>query len=60
MICVGCNKEREPNHKCDPKLVNRIEAIRASVENRKEREPNYGTRLQDGFAMLNGRIGYIG
>jgi len=53
MACVVCGKRIGNNHKCDPATINRIEAIRASVEDRKEREPYYGTRLHDGFAILN-------
>jgi hypothetical protein len=57
MKCVVCGKDADSNHKCDESLIKRIETLRANAEDRKEREVWYGTRLCDGYAMLNGRAG---
>jgi hypothetical protein len=55
-ICIVCDGPTGPNHKCPPKRIARIEAIRAGWEDREIRTDNrdtYGTRLDIGFRFYN-------
>ena len=52
MYCVVCGGPAGYDHKCPVKKINRIEAARKGWEGHREIPVNYGTRLQDGFALL--------
>ena len=56
--CVVCGGRNDGNHHCPPETIVRIEAGRKSHEDRDDYPVQFGTRLSDGFAAMNGSDDY--
>lgn len=51
--CVVCGKKYHSNHKCNERLIARIEGGRKGVPEVRETFRHFGTRLGEGFWNLN-------
>lgn len=59
MNCIICGGDNDGNHHCPPETIKRIETARNGYWDREPRISNpdhYGTRICEGFNLLNGRL----